>query len=279
MVEMNRIIEEFNNNILENHNDPAKKPQIYKLFNALPLRTSIVPKHITIDTPSLISLYTKKGQAGYMKLQSDPIFRKHFWNRFFKLDSKAFKRKGYKFAYVIKTDGVSCSLLFVKTDNQGIPIIQPSASVQNKQKKQSKNISYIDEIHITPLMRLKEVVTIDPNKYEMICAMKEKHNDGCDGNHCKEHECPKYIYFNYTRGQRNKDRKKNKADKKRKELLKTKIGNKTIEEIQAELANFNHKTCDFNKFLEYQNLTNGDVNLIPKNGDMLFEFRNLDSLR
>jgi len=33
------------------------------------------------------------------------------------------------------------------------------------------------------------------------------------------------------------------------------------------------------QFLEYQNLTNGDVNLIPKNGDMLFEFRNLDSLR
>jgi len=242
MVELNRIIEEHNNIIIANHTDPEKKPILYRLFNAIPLRTEIVPKNITIDTPALISMFIKKNQLASINQQKNPLFRKNFWNKLFKLESKSFRRKGYKFGYMIKTDGVSCSLIFHKTDQKGIVLKKLTSVQQKNQAKERKKIDYIEEAHITKLMKWKEVVTIDPNKYDMISAMKKITVNGIT----------KYIYFNYTRGQRNKDCKKNKHDKKRKILLETKINNKSIQEIQSELASYNHKTCDFEKFLEYQ---------------------------
>lgn len=50
-----------------------------------------------------------------------------------------------------------------------------------------------------------------------------------------------------------------------------------LEEFQFDAEIKYNKTAL--QYLEYQNLTNGDVKLINKNGDLLFEFRNLDSLR
>jgi hypothetical protein len=153
---------------------------------------------------------------------------------------------------MIRTDGVSCSLIFHKTDENGIPLKKPSSSEQKQQSKERKKMEYIEDVHITPLMKHKKIVTIDPNKYDMISAMKEDHEYGCNKKNCKELGCKKYIYFEYTRGRRNKDRKKEKADKKRKELLKEKIGGKTIEQIQSELSNYNSKTCNFREFMKYQ---------------------------
>ena len=128
----------------------------------------------------------------------------------------------------------------------------------------------------------QKVVVIDPNKYDMISAMKKSHNHEYNGKKCKEMECKKYIYFNYTldkniakqqvkfisfavnltRGRRNKDRKKNKMDKKRKLLCENKINNKTIKEIESELKDYNSKTCNFNDFLMYSSTR--DEKLCPQ---------------
>ena len=38
------------------------------------------------------------------------------------MKKKVFKKKKYKFNYMIKTDGVACSILFIKTDSDNNPI-------------------------------------------------------------------------------------------------------------------------------------------------------------
>ena len=51
---------------------------------------------------------------------------------FFDLDKKSFRRNGYTFNHMIKTDGVGCSILLVKTDKNGNPIKAPSKQEAKK---------------------------------------------------------------------------------------------------------------------------------------------------
>jgi hypothetical protein len=61
-----------------------------------------------------------------------------------------------------------------------------------------------------------------------------------------------HVTFRYTRSQRNKETKNDKYKKIREKLKKDKkINNKSVEEIESELAIHDSKTCDMNKFTSY----------------------------
>jgi hypothetical protein len=95
-----------------------------RLFNVLPLRTNIISKNICIDTCGLISNFlgdepTTKHLRDYKKDNNQV----NLWNKFFKLNKRVFKKgQKYTFSHMIRTDGVSCCVLFVRVDANGKPL-------------------------------------------------------------------------------------------------------------------------------------------------------------
>jgi len=145
MLYMNTVLEKLN----------------YKLFQPLPLRTNIIPKHFTLDTTSIIRLlYSKKKNDDGLRIlmtekdkkrlkeekekkereknpdksikekapeDENPFFilseltshvefyKFRVWGSMIKLKHKIFrKRKKYTFTGQIQTDGISCSVLFIR---------------------------------------------------------------------------------------------------------------------------------------------------------------------
>jgi hypothetical protein len=238
MIVLNKKLEEINEIIIQDHKKHKKKgkPPIYKLFNALPLRTEIVPKYITLDTAGLIALFTKKNKA--YNLKNLTKVKKSIWIKFFKINKKSFKRNGYKFNYMIKTDGIGTSILLIKVDKNGNPIPEPTKKELEEYESRS-SCKYIDNIKISKLKSKPNIIPGDPGKNDLIKFIK-KNPDGSG-----------YISFAYTKGKRNSDTKKKKYNQIRLEQKKEKIKGKTINEIEQELLPYNHKTCDFISFMMY----------------------------
>ena len=88
-----------------------------KLFQPLPLRNNIVPKHILLDTASLVSLFCPANKTDGIKkgeLHKNLKENQHdIWNAFLNLNHKIFRNQHYQFHHQIQTDGVSCCLLFI----------------------------------------------------------------------------------------------------------------------------------------------------------------------
>ena len=107
----NNIINEKNKKLTDKIKLLKEKNQI-KLYQVIPQRTNIKPLYITLDTCSIINLAVDKNSFEYFnnveKYQFD------LWDDNFKLNKKEFKRRNYSFNYMIKTDGIGCSVLLVK---------------------------------------------------------------------------------------------------------------------------------------------------------------------
>ena len=101
-------------NLLGNDDNPIK------LFNVLPLKTRIIPSYITLDTACIINLFIESNKLEYLSNISEK--KEEVWNKFFKIDNKVFKKNNYQFNYMIKTDGIACSILFIKLDSNNEPI-------------------------------------------------------------------------------------------------------------------------------------------------------------
>jgi hypothetical protein len=82
-----------------------------KLFQCLPLRTSIIPKYIRIDTSSLMELFVHRDSKVLSALKQYPS---DVWNHF--SDEKWFKWKGYTFNHEILTDGYAVSYVMSRND-------------------------------------------------------------------------------------------------------------------------------------------------------------------
>ena len=147
-----------------------------KLKNFCPVRTSIIPKHIRLDTTSLVHLLwdfdgkKKKNKSYFLtdgKLKDN---QDYIWETFFRTDKKFFRWKNYSFDHQIETDGISVSIILKKTEylNKRIP----------KQKKQVKREPYLDDLESTELTKLrdKKVVGIDPNMSDFLYCRDEQVN-------------------------------------------------------------------------------------------------------
>lgn len=75
-----------------------------------PLRSSIVPKYIPIDTAIIVDLFIKKNALMYHSNITD--YKDFLWNSYFNMDSSIFKRKNWNFDYYISTDCFSVSIQF-----------------------------------------------------------------------------------------------------------------------------------------------------------------------
>ena len=200
------------------------------LLNVFPLRNSIVPHHICIDTSTLIRMLLRKEHG--IKEDFESAVKKNadkVWSLFFKTDLKCFKKTKYDFHHMIETDGVSCSIIFRRKD------------LKNSYKpKADKPISeqYIDEVKDYARLKEKKIVAIDPGKSDLIYCVDSASKDA--------------NVYRYTQDRRRKIGKSKRFNKltinmKRKE----KIEGRKVQELEDELSKLNRKTLDFEKFKEY----------------------------
>ena len=205
------------------------------ICNVFPLRSEIIPKHIKIDTTSIIHiLMNDKDKClsksyflteGNLKRHEDKI-----WNFFFRTERGSFKKKKYTFHHMICTDGISCSIMLIRNDMIGKRI--PRKTKQSCEK-------YIDELEKKDYadLKKKKIVSYDPNMGDLIYCV--------DGTKKTRNQ------FRYTQDQRRKETKLKKYKNIRNKLKEKKIGKKTIVEIETELSEQNKKTLDVEKFKKY----------------------------
>ena len=219
-----------------NINDDKKQ---IRLFNVLPLRTNIISKNICIDTCGLICNFLgDESTSNYLiNYKKEANMQFNLWNRFFNLNKRVFKKgQKYKFSNMIRTDGVSCCILFVRVDINGKPL---SKTYLNKKCCSEENIDYIEKTKITNEIKNMKVVCADPGFSDLIyCGAKGDNGD--------------LQTFRYTQNQRRletRNKKYNKIiDKVNKE---TKINEQSIKEIETTLSVLNSKTCNYEKFKKY----------------------------
>ena len=147
------------------------------------------------------------------------------WNNLLNLQHKTFKSKHYQFHYQLQTDGISCSLLFIRKDL--------------KDKKWGSRVPTLVEqdfhnIEDLSLEQLKEIaprniVGCDPGKRSLVYMM--------DSNGKK---------LQYTAPQRKRESKKNKSTN----IISGKKRNNIIEK-ETHLSFQNSKSVDYEKFKKY----------------------------
>ena len=77
-----------------------------KLFNWFP-SAGLIPRHIALDTASLVDLFVHENKKGYRKITE---CRDLLWDAYFRTTMKIFNTKSYRFNYRIETDGWSATV-------------------------------------------------------------------------------------------------------------------------------------------------------------------------
>lgn len=196
-----------------------------KLFQPIPLRTSIIPGYITLDAPILISNFKEPGESN--NIHKIKEFKDEIWSRVFNMNHKIMSMTDYQINSV-QTDGVGLSILFQKIGTK-----RKSKNVNDEQEE-----LYIDEIQPCDLKQIqtKNLISIDPNKQALVQLL--------DQNGKK---------LRYTAPQ---SRIESLSKKSRRAILKlknlTKIGKETIIELETRITKgLNCKTVNYDKFKKY----------------------------
>ncbi len=211
-------IDKINKEIKELNSD------IIKLFQPLSLRNSCIPKYLTIDTASLMNLFSERGKKGKM-LGSLKENQQLVWSMYFKTNKSIFKQKGYVFNHTIQTDGIGCSLLFC------IPSL-----VDKKYDEHVNDVNndfhYIDDLSKDQIeiLKTKKLVSVDPGKYNLVYMYDDEGNK-----------------LRYTSCQRDTES----LAKRNRRIIQTNKIKKKIVELESELSNYCCKTVDYKKFKEF----------------------------
>ncbi len=203
-----------------------------KLFQPLPLRNNIIPKHIIIDTSGLINLFCPEKDKDGNKVKKGELLsnvkenQNEVWCNFLNLKNKIFKNKHYQFHNQIQTDGISCCLLFIRKDL--------------KDKKWGSR---------TPILQEQDFYNIEDLSKEQLDTLKERNIVGCDPGK----RSLVYMMDNngnklqYTAPQRKRE---SKAKTTQRILLVERKRNGIIEK-ETQLSFQNSKSVDYEKFKAY----------------------------
>ena len=203
-----------------------------KLFQPLPLRNNIIPKHIIIDTASLINLFCPEKDKEGNKVKKGELLRNvkdnqnEVWSNFINLKDKIFKNKYYQFHNQIQTDGISCCLLFIRKDlkdkkwGSRVPVLQ------------EQDFYNIEDLSKEQLDTLKDrnIVGCDPGKRSLVYMMDKNGNK-----------------LQYTAPQRKRESK----TKTNQRILLLERKRNGIVEKETHLSFQNSKSVDYEKFKTY----------------------------
>ena len=203
-----------------------------KLFQPLPLRNNIIPKHIILDTGSIINLFCPEKDNDGNKVKKGELLsnvkdnQNEVWCNFFDLKNKIFKNKHYQFHNQIQTDGISCCLLFIRKDL--------------KDKKWGSRV---------PILQDQEFHTIEDLSKEQLDTLKDRNIVGCDpGKRSLVYMMDKNgNKLQYTSPQRKRE---SKAKTNQRILLQEKKKHNIIQK-ETQLSFQNSKSVDYEKFKKY----------------------------
>jgi len=203
-----------------------------KLFQPLPLRNNIIPKHIILDTASLINLFCPEKNKEGKKVKKGDLLSKvkdnqnEVWNNFLDLRNRIFKNKHYQFHNQIQTDGVSCCLLFIRKDL--------------KDKKWGSKV---------PTLQEQDFHTIEDLSKEQLDTLKNRHIVGCDpGKRNLVYMMDKNgKKLQYTAPQRKRESK----SKTNQRILLVEKNRNGIIQKETGLSLQNSKSVDYDKFKTY----------------------------
>jgi len=236
-----------------------------KMFQFFPLQTHLIPRHIQIDTKSLVELLIDIDKKQYF--DNIETNKEKLWNTFFKLHHM----NKYVFDYTIITDGYSVSLRFLHTDfvnearikkdkmKNGKKLMKGLTDEEKDIKKQEKQVQQNKLKEENRKRRELEKKEKKETKKEVLHEfpyIDEVSKDFLDGKHLFIDPGKRCLlqmmdddgnYFSYINKQRIKETKRIKYSS----LLKNYKDKQHITEIENTLSLFNSKTCDIEKFKEY----------------------------
>jgi hypothetical protein len=198
----------------------------HKLFQPLPLRNNIIPKHIILDTACIVNLFSLEGKTKSELFKAIKENQHDVWNNLLNLQHKTFKRKHYQFHYQIQTDGISCSLLFIRKD---LKDKKWGSRVPTLQEQDFHNIEDLSREQLKEVAD-RNIVGCDPGKRSLVYMMDDKGNK-----------------LQYTAPQRKRE---SKAKTNQRILLVEKKRNNIIEK-ETHLSFHNSKSVDYEKFKKY----------------------------
>lgn len=220
-IKMNEEIEKLNNKIKKNKKltDEEKQYQTKKLFQPIPLRNTIIPNYIVIDTNVILSLFGSKGESQMNKKTKK--YKNHIWDKIFKTNKKVMKMTGYEYK-TIQTDGIGVSICFQKS---------------GKKYKENKTIDEDNDQYITDLSKndlikckSKKLISIDPGKKDLVYMVNDDKKK-----------------LRYTCCQRRMESLSKRCNK---IILRNKKKNKIIKE-ETKLSKYNCKTVNYKEFKKY----------------------------
>jgi hypothetical protein len=203
-----------------------------KLFQPLPLRNNIIPKHIILDTACLVSLFCPEKDKDGNKIKKGELFKNikdnqhDIWNGFFNLNHKTFKNKHYQFHHQIQTDGISCCLLFIRKD---LKDKKWGSKVPTLPKQDFYNIEDLSNEQLEEL-KPRNIVGCDPGKRSLVYMMDSNGNK-----------------IQYTAPQR-KIESKSKCNQR---ILLEEKKKQGVIGLETELSSENSKSVDYEKFKSY----------------------------
>lgn len=236
-IKMNDYLEKLNLN--KNEDDKIK------LFHAIPLRTSIIPKYITLDACGILNLLnieiSKYLKENPIKVDNNRI---QIWNLLFNTNKKVLKLKNYEFK-TIQTDGIGVSIIFQKI---GKKLTKKELAEENKK----------DELYISDLVdyeikacQNKTLIGGDPGKENLIYFINNENKT-----------------LRYTAIQRRKESQ----NKKYNNIIRNKKFKNNIIEKETILSDFNSKTVNYDLFKNY-------ITAKTKLNKLVQEFYNEDKFR
>lgn len=207
------------------------------ISNVFPLRSSISPGYIRLDTITLVYLLLRKEQGKTSDYNNQGNTKKHedkIWKFFFRTEKKVFHKTDFSFHHMISTDGVGVSILFIRDDLVG-------KRLPNAKKGVSKEL-YIDELNDYSTLQNKKIIGIDPGKEDLIYCVDDASKDA--------------NVFRYSQNQRRKETKMKKYNNIILGMKTNKIQGKSVIEYETELSLYNRKTLCIDKFKAYINEKN-----------------------
>ena len=207
------------------------------ISNVFPLRSSISPGYIRLDTITLVYLLLRKEQGKKSDYNNQGNTKKHedkIWKFFFRTEKKVFRKTDFSFHHMISTDGVGVSILFIRDDLVG-------KRLPNAKKGVSKEL-YIDELNDYSALQNKKIIGIDPGKSDLIYCVDDASKDA--------------NVFRYSQDQRRKETKMKKYNNIILGMKTNKIQGKSVIDYETELSLYNRKTLCMDKFKAYINEKN-----------------------
>ena len=203
-----------------------------KLFQPLPLRNNIIPKHIILDTACIINLFCPEKDKDGNKIKKGELLsnvkdnQNEVWSNLLNLKHRIFKNKYYQFHNQIQTDGISCCLLFIRKDlkdkkwGSKVPVLE------------EQDFYNIEDLSTEQLETLKDrtIIGCDPGKRSLVYMMDNKGNK-----------------LQYTAPQRKRE---SKAKCNQRILLYERKKNGIIEK-ETQLSFQNSKSVNYDKFKMY----------------------------